>query len=99
MNITIAGYGFVGRAHEMIFRQVANISIVDPKINSKRVYDYKTDALVVCVATPQSENGACEMNHVYDVLSDTDKSIPVLIKSTISLEGWQFIRKTFQNTT
>lgn len=95
MNITIAGYGFVGKAHEMIFQQVADIDIVDPKINDKRVYDYKTDALVMCVATPQRENGACEMSHVYDVLTDTDKSIPVLIKSTISLEGWQFIRESF----
>lgn len=95
MNITIAGYGFVGKAHEMIFQQAGNINIVDPKINNNRVYDYKTDALVICVATPQSENGACEMSHVYDVLTDADKSIPILIKSTISLEGWQYIRENF----
>lgn len=97
MNITIAGYGFVGKAHEMILRQIGHINIVDPKINDYRVYDYHTDALVLCVATPQREDGACEISHVCDVLADTDESIPVLIKSTISLDGWGVIRESFPN--
>ena len=32
-----------------------------------------------------------------DVLTDTDESIPVLIKSTISLDGWGVIRESFPN--
>jgi UDPglucose 6-dehydrogenase len=34
------------------------------------------------------------MQNVYDVLNDL-KNVPVLIKSTISLIGWQYIQRTF----
>lgn len=90
-TITIAGNGFVGNAHAQVLRPYFNINIVDPKMNFKKVSDYKTDALIICVSTPESNDGSCYMQNVYDVLDDTDPSIPVLIKSTISLEGWENI--------
>lgn len=90
-NITIAGYGFVGNAHAQVLKNHFNINVVDPKMNFKKVSDYKTDALIICVSTPESEDGSCYMKNVYDVLNDTDVDIPVLIKSTISLEGWEQI--------
>ena len=95
MNLVIAGYGFVGKAHQSVLKRHYNIEIVDPKINDKRVSDYDTDMLIICVATPQREDGACEMKHVFEVLNDTHPNIPVLIKSTISLEGWDQIREKF----
>ena len=95
MNLVIAGYGFVGKAHESILKRHYDIEIVDPKINDKRVSDFDTDMLIICVATPQREDGACEMKHIFEVLNDTHPNIPVLIKSTISLEGWDKIRTDF----
>ena len=97
MNLVIAGYGFVGKAHQSVLKRYYNISIVDPKINDKRVSDYDADALLICVATPQREDGACDMTHVFEVLNDTHPNIPVLIKSTISLEGWDQIINDFPN--
>ena len=35
------------------------------------------------------------MQNVYDVLNDL-KNVPVLIKSTISLIGWEYIQRTFR---
>jgi len=68
MNITIAGYGFVGKSH------------VD---------------VIICVNTPQHPSGACNINNVYEVITDTPKDIPILIRSTISLEGWLYLKETF----
>ena len=95
MNLVIAGYGFVGKAHESVLKNHYNIKIVDPKINEKRVSDFDTDILIICVATPQRNDGACEMKHVFEVLDDTHPNIPVLIKSTISLEGWDEIKQKY----
>ena len=35
------------------------------------------------------------MENVYDVVSKTKPEVPVLIKSTISIEGWQELKKRF----
>lgn len=96
MKLTIAGYGFVGKAHENIFKSVADITIVDPKFNTNQISHFE-DAVVICVATPQSEDGSCEMRHVRDVLAQTSVVTPVLIKSTLSLDGWRLIRKLYPN--
>jgi len=95
MNLVIAGYGFVGKAHHKVLKSHYDISIVDPAINDKLVSDYDADMLIISVATPQRDDGACDMKHVFEVLRDTHSNIPVLIKSTISLEGWDQIRKDF----
>ena len=95
MNLVIAGYGFVGKAHETVLKRSFNVSIVDPKINDLKVYDIDADGLIICVATPKRSDGACDIQHVIEVLNDTHYNIPVLIKSTISLEGWDEIRSQF----
>lgn len=94
MKLVIAGYGFVGKAHENIFKSVADIDIVDPKFNSKMI-DPFADAVVICVATPQAPDGSCEMKHIREVLNQTSAVQPVLIKSTMSLDGWRLIRKLY----
>lgn len=94
--ILIAGYGFVGKAHEEVLKRWTEIKIIDPKINQDRVYDFPdAKGLVICVATPQGADGSCNMTHVIEVLNDTNTNIPVLIKSTISIEGWQEIKERF----
>ena len=95
MKITIAGYGFVGKAHAFVLKPYHEIIIVDPKIGSAKIYSEPTDAVIVCVSTPRHNSGACNINHVYEVISDTDPTTPVLIKSTISLEGWLFLKEQF----
>lgn len=96
-NIVIAGYGFVGKAHEELLKHTNTIYIVDPIISDKRVYDFNADAVIICVATPPNEHGSCEYKHILEVLSDTTPSTPVLIKSTVSLEGWREIIRQYPN--
>lgn len=97
MKLTIAGYGFVGKAHAEVLRNYYELNIVDPKISTDTIKNQPTDAVIICVNTPQHSSGACNINNVYEVIADTPKNIPILIKSTISLEGWLYLKETFPN--
>jgi len=91
----IAGYGFVGKAHELLFKdRRREIVIYDPPKGMEADLQ-NTSAVIVCVPTPQSEDGTCDMSAVYDVVSKIHETTPVLIKSTISLQGWQELKTRF----
>ena len=95
MKIGIAGYGFVGQAHEGVLKDYHDIIISDP---AKKMYgDLRhADAIIVCVSTPQGSHGGCHMDNVYEVLEHAPH-VPILIKSTISIEGWDMLRHVFPN--
>jgi len=94
-KIGIAGYGFVGQAHHEALKEYHDIIISDP---AKKMYgDLRhADAIIVCVSTPQGSHGGCHMDNVYEVIEDSP-DVPILIKSTISLEGWDMLRHVFPN--
>jgi UDPglucose 6-dehydrogenase len=99
-NIVIAGYGFVGKAHDEVLKNYFSTSIVDPKFNSNRVYDYpNADGVIIAVATPKGLDNSCDMQNVIKVIRDTRISTPILIKSTISLEGWYNIKRLYPTHT
>lgn len=93
MKIGIAGYGFVGQAHHALLEKEHEIVISDP---AKGYFgNLRTcDALIVCVATPSRHDGSCEMANVFNVI-DNSIDIPILIKSTISVEGWRMLVDAF----
>jgi UDPglucose 6-dehydrogenase len=98
MKIAIAGYGFVGKAYEkFIIDKVSgcSLTISDPayKDHSQGIPN-NTEAVIVCVATPQKDDGSCQMRHVKEVIKESP-NVPILIKSTICLEGWREIRSLF----
>ena len=94
MKITIAGYGFVGQAHEAVLKDKHDIQIYDPRLGYT---DFgKPDAVIVCVSTPQYKDGSCFMNNVYEVI-EASPDVPILIKSTISVEGWDMLVDCFPN--
>ena len=93
MKIGIAGYGYVGQAHEAALKDYHEILIRDPALGYYADLQH-ADAIIVCVSTPQHTSGACNINNVYDIVSNAPP-VPILIKSTISLEGWDVIRTEF----
>ena len=94
-KIGIAGYGFVGQAHYEALKDYYEVLISDP--DKGHYSDLRhCDCVIICVSTPEAEDGTCYMQNVYDVLNDL-KNVPVLIKSTISLEGWKYIQRIFRN--
>ncbi len=97
-SIILAGFGFVGKAYHNAFKDKHIISIIDPKLNDYTVSDFEDyDGIMVCVPTPQSDDGSCDMSYVLSVLDQVAASMPVMIKSTISLEGWTEIMQKFPN--
>ena len=96
MNIVIAGYGFVGQAHEAALKDKFCTTIHDPALGYDAEYR-QVAAVIVCVSTPKHPNGACNVNNVADVINKVDVDTPILIRSTISVEGWQAIRQLYPN--
>ena len=97
MKITIAGYGFVGQAHHELLKDRCNITIVDPGYpEHSQPIPQDTDAVIICVSTPPRHDGACHMDNVYEVI-EASPDVPILIKSTISLEGWRMLVDAFPN--
>ena len=94
MKITIAGYGFVGQAYASLLGKTNNIVIVDPAFPENDIkIPNDTDAVIICVSTPQADDGSCDMSSVLDVIQQSP-NVPILIKSTISLEGWKEIKQS-----
>ena len=93
MKIGIAGYGFVGQAHELILKEHVEILISDPDKGHYADLQH-ADAIIVCVSTPPRADGSCEVANVFNVI-DSAPDVPILIKSTMSVEGWRSIRDAF----
>lgn len=88
MKLTLIGYGFVGKAMHEVLKDYYDVKIVDPQYNSN-VVDNDSDGYIVCVPTPTTWSGACDMTIVETVVKACPNDKPILIKSTISLEGWR----------
>ena len=89
MKIGIAGYGYVGRAHELILKDYHDIILSDPAKGHYGDLNH-ADAIIICVSTPSTTNGYCDVANVSDVI-DAGPDVPYLIKSTMSCEGWRLI--------
>jgi UDPglucose 6-dehydrogenase len=96
MKILIAGYGFVGRAHYEVLKFKHDVVINDPALGYTNSYD-DVDAVIVCVSTPPRQDGSCHMDNVYEVI-EAAPDVPILIKSTISIEGWDMLKHVFPLT-
>lgn len=91
--ILLVGYGFVGKAYYEAFKDTEKLEIIDPLYNNKKIRDYpEAEGVIVAVPTPQSTDGSCDMTYVLQVLSECPEDTPLLIKSTISLEGWKLLK-------
>ena len=95
MKIGIAGYGFVGKAHAAILKDKHDVVVNDPALGFEADFA-DVDAVIVCVSTPPRPDGSCHMDNVYEVV-EAAPDVPILIKSTISVEGWKMLVDTFPN--
>jgi len=91
MNILIAGYGFVGHAHKTLLSEQHSVRIYDPHKNYPWTNN-PVDACIIAVSTPPTHEGRCDVQNVMDVIGLLDTDTPILIKSTLSLEGWRRIK-------
>ena len=96
MDILIVGYGFVGRAHEALLRDHYNVHLYDQALGYNDCWK-SPNGIIICVSTPAAADGSCDMSNVVDTINYIDENTPILIKSTISLEGWHTLKDTFPN--
>lgn len=98
-KIAIVGYGFVGKAVEVGFRNPENdIMIVDPYKGYANIDDmenYNPDYTFVCVPTPMGEDGNIDATIIKNVVSKLQSMAcgVVIIKSTVTPDLVQEICK------
>ena len=103
MKICVVGYGYVGKAMVAAFEQGENIDydIVDPAYeeynNPLGDVAQSCDAVVVCVPTPQGEDGKCDDSIVLDVVETIGLDKPILVKSTTDIDTLQFFKENYPN--
>ena len=78
MKIGIAGYGFVGKAHEGVLKDYHDLIIYDPALGHYGDLRH-ADAIIICVSTPEGSHGGCHMDNVYCIVED-NPNVPILIK-------------------
>jgi|TARA_B110000881_G_C18454131_1_gene452602 UDPglucose 6-dehydrogenase len=93
VKVLICGYGFVGQAHELAFERDHEVYIYDPA-KGHTLYA-KPDAVIIAVSTPMNADGSCNIANVIDCISMIPSGTPILIKSTISLSGWDYITRDY----
>jgi len=91
MKISLIGFGFVGKAVHNLLKDHYEVKIVDPEYNNN-IIDNDSSGYIICVPTPSTESGSCDMSIVKQVVSECPNDKPILIKSTISLEGWDALK-------
>jgi UDPglucose 6-dehydrogenase len=98
MKIIIAGYGFVGKAVYNAIVADNDLRIVDPQYTSGEVKHYPdSDGIIVCVGTPSTNLGDCDVSQIYAVLKNVPETMPVLIKCTVRPDYLEKIVSDFPN--
>jgi len=103
MKIAVVGYGYVGKAMVAAFDRADSLDydIVDPayeEYNQPLLEVMDTcDAAVVCVPTPQGEDGQCDDSIVLETVETIGINKPILIKSTTDIETLQFFKENYPN--
>jgi len=82
-EIIIAGYGFVGKAVASALKETI-IHIVDPKYTTGKIEHYTgANGIIICVGTPSTQLGDCDVSQIYQVMDQVPETMPVLIKCTV----------------
>lgn len=99
MKIIIAGYGFVGKAVFNALKDKHEVVIVDPQYTTNEIkYHHDADGLIICVPTPTTEDGICDVNAISNILDEVPIFMPVLIKSTVSPGIVDGLEEIYPNT-
>jgi len=92
-QIVIIGFGFVGTAYASLLKNTYQILVQDPPksmiVPDSVISNEHLDGVIICVPTPTTPSGKCDDSLVvneYYRIRELNKTIPILIKSTTSLD-------------
>lgn len=88
MNIAVIGCGFVGSTvADFLESHLVNVWRIDPNLYpNTRLENIKAniEAFIICVPTPEGEDGSCDDSIVKQVIEELDTDKPILLKSTVT---------------
>ena len=105
-KVGIIGYGYVGKAMANFFKNHYTVLVYDPAYDSNvektasnitfvdKDYINSCDIGIICVPTPKSDSGRCNVSLVEEVVSWI-KTPLVLIKSTVEIGTTDRLQKTY----
>ena len=103
MKICVVGYGTVGKAivAGLDKSDELDYDIVDPAYKEynqdlKEVME-SCDSAIICVPTPQDEDGYLDDSQVFDIVETIGYEKPILIKSTIAIDSCVYFRDSNRN--
>ena len=105
MKICVVGYGYVGKAMVAAFDRGDDIDydIVDPAYEEYNQILWEVmetcDAAIVCVPTPQNDDGSCDASIVTKTVDTIGKTKPILVKSTTDIPTLELFKKEYPNVT
>ncbi len=97
MKILIVGYGFVGKAVFNALKTKHNVVVIDPAYTTNELKHHPdADGIVICVPTPNLENGSCDSSIITSVLDQVYiDNVPILIKSTVTPDITEAINEIY----
>lgn len=81
MNVSIVGYGWVGKAMHKVF---PNASIYDPIQNYKDESAFAADFVFICVPTPSRVTGTLDCSIVAEVIGKCSPDSIIILRSTVN---------------
>jgi nucleotide sugar dehydrogenase len=88
----------VGRAVASALQTKHELVIIDPKYNNNKITDHvDADGIIICVSTPTTEDGICDVNNIANVLDHVPFFMPVMIKSTLTPPNVQGFKEIYEN--
>ena len=89
MNIAVIGCGFVGSTvADFLEKHLVKVSRIDPNIypstEISRGIRNQCEAFIICVPTPEGDDGECDDSIVKQVLRELSTHKPILLKSTVT---------------
>jgi nucleotide sugar dehydrogenase len=102
-NVGIIGLGFVGKAVMASYSDITYDKIIDPFVDSctgtyETISD--TDAIYVCVPSPQNKDGSCDTTILTDVLLKLKKinyKGTIISKVTAPADTYRYLNENFEN--
>jgi nucleotide sugar dehydrogenase len=86
MRVAIIGLGIIGRAQVRMFTNAgAEVVGYDPAHHATYPFAQiaECDFAVICVGTPQGEDGHADLKGVFDAMGALPEKLPVIIRSTV----------------
>ena len=94
-KIAIYGYGTLGKTYQYFLHFTEIVKIQDPGFSLRIDNISEFQGTIITVPAPTTDSGCVDISNVLNCLEQIPKTIPILIKSTISIDNWNEIKSLY----